>query len=119
MAIDLGADAVIGHHPHLIQPLEIYKGKPIFYSIANSAFGTGSNRAQNGLAIKMTLDDKSIAELEVIPLHIHTRHRRVLWQTKIAKGHRANTILEPFINNSAKLGTELTFGEGMATLSLQ
>lgn len=35
MAIDAGADAVIGHHPHLSQGIEVYKGKPIFYSIGN------------------------------------------------------------------------------------
>ena len=34
-AIDQGADAVIGHGPHLLRPLEIYKGKPIFYSLGD------------------------------------------------------------------------------------
>lgn len=36
--IDLGVDAIIGHHPHIINPLEIYKGKPIFYSLGNFYF---------------------------------------------------------------------------------
>lgn len=34
-AIDLGAHAVIGHGPHLLRPLELYKGKPIFYSLGD------------------------------------------------------------------------------------
>jgi len=34
-AIDLGAHAVIGHGPHLLRPLEIYSGKPIFYSLGD------------------------------------------------------------------------------------
>lgn len=34
-AIDCGADIVIGHHPHRIQAVDEYKGKPIFYSIGN------------------------------------------------------------------------------------
>ena len=34
-AIDCGADAVIGHGPHLLRPIEIYKGKPIFYSLGD------------------------------------------------------------------------------------
>jgi len=34
-AIDAGADAVLGHHPHETQGIEIYKGKPIFYSLGN------------------------------------------------------------------------------------
>lgn len=33
--IDAGADAVIGHGPHLLRPIEIYKGRPIFYSLGN------------------------------------------------------------------------------------
>jgi poly-gamma-glutamate synthesis protein (capsule biosynthesis protein) len=37
-AIDLGADMVIGHHPHVLEPLEIYKGKYIFYSLGNFVF---------------------------------------------------------------------------------
>jgi capsule biosynthesis protein capA len=36
--IDAGADLIIGHHPHIIQPFEIYKGKYIFYSIGNFYF---------------------------------------------------------------------------------
>ena len=34
-AIDKGADAVIGHGPHLLRPIEIYRGKPIFYSLGD------------------------------------------------------------------------------------
>lgn len=36
--IDHGADLIIGHHPHCIQPVEIYKGKCIFYSLGNCLF---------------------------------------------------------------------------------
>ena len=34
-AVDHGADAVIGHGPHLLRPIEIYKGKPVFYSLGD------------------------------------------------------------------------------------
>lgn len=37
-AIDNGADMVIGHHPHVLQPIEVYKGKYIFYSLGNFIF---------------------------------------------------------------------------------
>jgi len=37
--IDAGADAVIGAHPHVLQGMESYKGKPIAYSLGNFAFG--------------------------------------------------------------------------------
>lgn len=33
--VDAGYDLIIGHHPHIIQPMEQYRGKKIFYSIGN------------------------------------------------------------------------------------
>ena len=41
--IDNGADLVVGHHPHVIQPIEYYKGKPIVYSLGNFIFGGNNN----------------------------------------------------------------------------
>jgi poly-gamma-glutamate capsule biosynthesis protein CapA/YwtB (metallophosphatase superfamily) len=41
-AIDQGADAVIGHGPHQLRGIEIYKGRPIFYSLGNFAMMTNS-----------------------------------------------------------------------------
>jgi poly-gamma-glutamate capsule biosynthesis protein CapA/YwtB (metallophosphatase superfamily) len=38
-AIDSGADLVVGHHPHVIQGIEEYKGKFIVYSLGNFMFG--------------------------------------------------------------------------------
>lgn len=43
LAIDQGADLVLGHHPHVVQPYEIYKGKCIVYSLGNFVFGGNSN----------------------------------------------------------------------------
>src|SRR5437867_5836270 len=37
-AIDAGADLFIGHGPHILKGIEVYKGKPIFYSLANFIF---------------------------------------------------------------------------------
>ena len=34
-AIDAGADLVLGHHPHILKGIEVYKGKTIFYSLAH------------------------------------------------------------------------------------
>ena len=44
-AIDAGADLVIGHHPHVLQGIEKYKGKYIVYSLANFCFGGNRNPA--------------------------------------------------------------------------
>jgi poly-gamma-glutamate capsule biosynthesis protein CapA/YwtB (metallophosphatase superfamily) len=40
-AIDAGADVVMGHGPHYTLPVEVYKGRPIFYGLGNLTFSTG------------------------------------------------------------------------------
>ena len=41
--IDWGADLVIGHHPHVLQGIDQYKGKYIIYSLGNFCFGANRN----------------------------------------------------------------------------
>lgn len=68
--IDAGADAVIGMHPHVIEPIEFYKNKPIFYSIGNFIFDQNqSEETKKGLAIKITVDDNSVV-YEINPINI-------------------------------------------------
>ena len=50
-AIDAGADLVIGHHPHVLQPMEVYNGKYIFYSLGNFCFGGNADPADKDTAI--------------------------------------------------------------------
>ncbi len=45
-AIDGGADGILGHGPHILRGIEIYKGKPIFYSLGNFIFQTETVRVQ-------------------------------------------------------------------------
>lgn len=50
--IDAGADLIIGHHPHVVQDIAIYKNKLIFYSLGNFIFDQYfSQNTQDGLAI--------------------------------------------------------------------
>ena len=54
--IDAGADAVIGAHPHVLQGVEYYNGKPVFYSLGNFIFY--QNIEQTAIA-KLTLPAKA------------------------------------------------------------
>ena len=47
--IDAGADVFVGHGPHVLRGIEIYKGKPIFYSLSNFIF-------QNETVLRMPED---------------------------------------------------------------
>lgn len=58
--VDAGADMVVGTHPHVVQPLEIYKGKPIFYSLGNFLFDQDfSFETTHGLAVAVTWGGES------------------------------------------------------------
>ena len=70
--IDAGADAIWGHHPHVIQPIQFYKGKPILYSTGNFTFGTMSKVDPSTgifqLAYEKTEEGKvQLKRLQVIP----------------------------------------------------
>ncbi len=54
VAIDAGADAVIGTHPHVLQSMDVYKGKLIAYSLGNFAFGGNTNPSDKRTAILQT-----------------------------------------------------------------
>ena len=59
--IDAGADLVIGAHPHVIQDAEVYKNRPIFYSLGNLLFDqTFSKETQQGLLIAGEITNNSI-----------------------------------------------------------
>ncbi|MES2071173.1 MAG: CapA family protein [Pseudomonadota bacterium] len=49
--IDAGADAVIGGHPHVIQDVDVYKGKPIIYSLGNFMIDELDNEAQTQVSV--------------------------------------------------------------------
>lgn len=59
--IDAGADVIIGHHPHVVQEVEVYKKKPIFYSLGNFIFDQYfSKETQQGLGIGLVLSSDQI-----------------------------------------------------------
>lgn len=56
LMIDSGADAVVGGHPHVTQNIEVYQGKPIFYSLGNFVFDGFKDAATNtGWILKLVL----------------------------------------------------------------
>jgi hypothetical protein len=61
-SIDAGADVVFGSHAHVIQPIEVYRGKPIFYGLSQVIFGWEfvarvKHPGQPGLAAELELEE--------------------------------------------------------------
>ncbi len=68
-AIDAGADIVIGHGPHMLQPVEVYNGKPIFLSLGNFVFDWWKMKEkQDGLMARAVIRDRKLAGVSFVPL---------------------------------------------------
>ena len=75
--IDAGADVIWGHHPHVVQPVMFYKGKPILFSTGNFIFGTMSEVDPSTgifqLAYDLTGSKPVLTLLSVVPCQTGTR----------------------------------------------
>jgi len=67
--IDLGADMIIGHHPHVIESIRYYKGKPILYSLGNMIFDQHDPDTKKGIIAGLTVEDSAV-ETEITPYNI-------------------------------------------------
>ena len=66
-AIDNGADLVLGHHAHILKPIEIYKGKVIFYSLGNFAMEEVTNMLRDQATLHQDmLTSKNHTEMTAI-----------------------------------------------------
>ena len=66
LAVNQGADLVIGSHPHVVQPLEVYNGKYIAYSLGNFVFDQNfSEETMTGGLLKVSLEGKNISSVEL------------------------------------------------------
>ena len=68
--IDDGVDLILGHHPHQFQGIEIYKGKPVFYSMGNFLFDQNEPENMESFIIDMKYKGTELTELSAIPVRI-------------------------------------------------
>jgi poly-gamma-glutamate capsule biosynthesis protein CapA/YwtB (metallophosphatase superfamily) len=101
-AIDAGADAVIGHHPHVLQGVERYKTGIIFYSLGNFAFASTSSTARFGALVRLRLDDGT-RRAEIVPLDV--LFSRVQFRPRILAGAQADTVVKNLNELSKPFGT--------------
>jgi poly-gamma-glutamate capsule biosynthesis protein CapA/YwtB (metallophosphatase superfamily) len=70
LLIDAGADAVVGHHPHVLQPVEAYRGRPIFYSLGNLVFDQKDSLTRQSMMVRMGFASDSLQSVELLPVVI-------------------------------------------------
>ncbi|TAM45599.1 MAG: CapA family protein [Gammaproteobacteria bacterium] len=129
-AIDAGAAAVIGHHPHVLQGVERYKHGVILYSLGNFAFGTYGPEAFRSAVAVLTFREewrrdapiteprmhKKLAELRLHPLNV--RNAEVVFQPLPLVGAAADKVVAELQQISKPLGTQLENRDGVAVLTI-
>ncbi len=110
-AINLGADLVIGTHPHVLQGIEKYKGRYIAYSLGNFCFGGNDNPSDKDTVIyrqTFTFDNGTLLDddnVEIIPCRISSADDYNNYQPKIAEGEQKAAIEEKMNEYTAALGS--------------
>ncbi|MCC8101128.1 MAG: CapA family protein, partial [Clostridiales bacterium] len=110
IAIDCGADLVVGHHPHVLQGIEKYNGKYIVYSLGNFCFGGNSNPSDKATMIfrqTFTVSSEGAAEddnIEIIPCTLSSQISYNDYRPTPATGTTAAEIMERINEYSAEFG---------------
>ncbi|QGQ98402.1 CapA family protein [Paenibacillus psychroresistens] len=98
-SIDNGVDLVLGHHPHVIQGLEKYKGKYIAYSLANFVFGGNRNPTDKDtfiLQVKFSKTDTNTftESINVIPCSVTSKKGENNYQPTPLQGKDKQRVLD-------------------------
>ena len=91
--VDQGADLVVGHHPHVLQGAEVYKGRPIVYSLGNFIFGGKAVSDYDTAALKVSLKEQQM-KVEFLPVQVRN------FQAKVVNGQSGQQILSQITNVS-------------------
>ncbi len=105
--IDVGADMILGHHPHQFQGIELYKGKPILYSMGNILFDQNDPENMESFIIDMKYKGTELLEFYAIPVRIIDKSI-----IEVQTGSSALSLLERQAELSLKLGTEPVIEDG-------
>jgi poly-gamma-glutamate capsule biosynthesis protein CapA/YwtB (metallophosphatase superfamily) len=102
-AIDAGADLILGHHPHVIQGLELYKDRLIAYSLGDFVWDHHSRETGETVVLRVAMKPDEPPSIEAIPVYLNDSTGVPVPVTEDA----ADVILGRLTRLSAGLGLEL------------
>ena len=112
LAIDEGADVVVGHHPHVVQGIDEYKGKIIAYSLGNFCFGGNTHPTEMDTFIfqqKFILDGKrniTNSEYKVIPCRVSSETTYNNYQPTPLVGEEAKETMDKIEKRSQEINND-------------
>jgi len=132
-AIDAGADVIFGNGPHVLRGIEIYKDKPIFYSLGNFIYQYKTDdippiiwtRDQQQdiqeefqtIVPRLTVRDKKISRIELIPCQLEMSGPR-MGCPKLASDERGSEIFDLLQRLSKPYGTRIKKRNWYATIDI-
>ena len=103
LAVDAGADLIIGNHPHWVQAVELYREKLIAYAHGNFIFDQmWSPEVRRGVVGRYTFYDQHLVKAEYLPVLIED-----YWQPRFLAGNEAQAILNTMYQASRTLEASL------------
>jgi poly-gamma-glutamate synthesis protein (capsule biosynthesis protein) len=93
-AVDAGADLVLGHHAHAIQPVEIYRGKPICYGLGNFVFALEEGFPRETMLFQCRFSRHKVHEMSFLPAYTSRQNRPEVVSPESAEGRKVVSIME-------------------------
>lgn len=108
-----GADAVIGVGTHILGPIGVHHGKPIFYGLGNYAFGSSNLRARFSLLASLEADPitRHLVRVQALPLYTVNYNPMVWFQPRLLVGRPARTVLSDLARRSWSRGANVQVKE--------
>lgn len=103
--IDAGASVVLGHHPHVLQGLEVYHDGLIAYSLGNFAFGSLSNKCKDSIILAIDYDQDGLIQAKLYPVNVN--NYEVAFQTRFRTGQDGERVLQDLRTFSAEFHTRI------------
>lgn len=116
LAIDSGASAVIGHHPHILQGIERYKDGVILYSLGNFTFGSYSTHAARSAVAQLHFRNNRLQKLQMFPINVN--NFEVQFQPQPLHGETADALIADLHTLSAALNTDVRNIDGVGVVTL-
>lgn len=113
--IDAGADIIFGHSCHVFRGIEVYKGKPIFYSTGNFIDDYAVDKIERNdesFVFIIETEGTNLKKVLLYPTIIRD------FQAQIAKGERAQTIAEKMKKLCRELKTEVIWDDKLGFLQI-
>lgn len=114
--IEAGADAVLGHHPHCPQSVEVHRGRPIFYSLGNFVFGLNPPRGRHNIGAVLRFSGDELAAAEILP--VHGMFFACDYQPYVLVGEEAEEVVAHVEELSARFGTRIAFSGDRGIIAL-